>query len=356
MPVVKADAYGHGATQVARRLVRAGAGACWPWPTRRRAPSSGRPGSACPSIVLAGFSDGQVALLARERLTPVVSTPAQLEALLAPAAARPAQSCTSRWTRACRGSASRRPAFVEAALRLSDGGLDVDGVMTHLACADESDAETARQLDRFDDGGRRPRGRVACARPSSTPRTAPACRRPGRDTRSRARACSSTGCPRAPSGPDVAVSPVMSVSADIALVKEVPPGTRVSYGGRFTAPRTVAHRDRAVRVRGRRAAHARDVRAGRLRSSGGRRAPVAGTVCMDLTMLDVTDHRGACARETRRCCSATSPTAWDVAELRGDERLAGADRDRPARARACTSKVGDRGRGRAPLRSRRAAA
>ena len=42
--------------------------------------------------------------------------------------------------------------FAESAARLQDSGrLVVEGAMTHLACADEDDAATRRQLDRFDE-------------------------------------------------------------------------------------------------------------------------------------------------------------------------------------------------------------
>ena len=41
-------------------------------------------------------------------------------------------------------------AFADAAVRLSDAGLERRGAMTHLACPDESAEATERQLDRFD--------------------------------------------------------------------------------------------------------------------------------------------------------------------------------------------------------------
>jgi len=48
---------------------------------------------------------------------------------------------------------------------------------------------------------------------------------------------------------------------------------------------------------------------------GGRRCPVAGTVCMDLMMADVT---GAGASESDRVVMmGDEPTAWDVAEWAG---------------------------------------
>jgi alanine racemase len=103
----------------------------------------------------------------------------------------------------------------------------------------------------------------------------------------------------------------MSVSADISLVKDVAAGTSVSYGGRFTAarpsriatdadgvPRTLAMSER-----------------GGFGLRGGR-AKVAGTVCMDLTMLDVTDD-GAVREGDEAVLFGDDPTAWDVAGWAG---------------------------------------
>jgi alanine racemase len=80
--------------------------------------------------------------------------------------------------------------------------------------------------------------------------------------------------------------PVMSVRARVVHVKEVPPGTPVSYGGRTVTRRRsriavvpVGYADGyAWRLTGRAEALA-----------GGRRVPVAGSVTMDMTLLDVTD-------------------------------------------------------------------
>jgi alanine racemase len=46
------------------------------------------------------------------------------------------------------------------------------------------------------------------------------------------------------------------------------------------------------------------------------RAPVVGTVCMDLTMLDVTD-RPEVAEGDEAVLFGDDPTAWDVADRAG---------------------------------------
>ncbi|HCW80892.1 MAG TPA: alanine racemase [Ruminococcaceae bacterium] len=81
------------------------------------------------------------------------------------------------------------------------------------------------------------------------------------------------------------LAPVLSLKSQIALVKEVPPQTCVSYGRKFTSARTTAvatvpigYADGYPRRFGGRASvlvH-------------GRRAKVIGRVCMDQLMLDIT--------------------------------------------------------------------
>jgi alanine racemase len=107
----------------------------------------------------------------------------------------------------------------------------------------------------------------------------------------------------------------MTVSADVALVKAVPEGTAVSYGGRWVA-------SRASRIATVPLGYADGVpRTDAMREKGhmavrGRRAPVVGTVCMDLTMLDVTDRPDAVEGD-EAVLFGDEPTAWDVADLAG---------------------------------------
>jgi alanine racemase len=108
---------------------------------------------------------------------------------------------------------------------------------------------------------------------------------------------------------------VMTVSADIAFLKDVPEGTAVSYGGRWVAPRpsriatvSIGYADGVPRTDAMREKGQMLVR--------GRRSPVAGTVCMDLTMLDVTD-RPEVGEGDEAVLFGDDPTAWDLAERAG---------------------------------------
>jgi alanine racemase len=313
LPVVKADAYGHGAVAVARRLARAGVtrfAVAYPeeGATLREA------GIVGDVVVLAGFSTAHVPFLARHGLTPVVSTRAQADALVAaPSDTRPPVVHVKVDTGMSRLGFDEE-AFVQAATRLSEAGLELEGAMTHLACADESADATERQLDRFDAavaalaarGIRPPLVHAANSAGLAFVRATHTLARPG---------LLLYGLPTRPLGPDVAVRPVMTVSANVALVKEIPVGTAVSYGARWTAARPsriatvpLGYADGVPRTDAMRTSGAFALPSGL--------APVAGTVCMDLTMLDVTDL--ADVREgDEAVLLGDSPTAWDVAERAG---------------------------------------
>jgi alanine racemase len=84
--------------------------------------------------------------------------------------------------------------------------------------------------------------------------------------------------------------PVMRLKTRIIQVKRIPEGTPVSYGGTFVASRPtiiatlpIGYADGYMRRLSNRA----------VVSIKGLTAPVAGTVCMDLTMIDVTGVRDA---------------------------------------------------------------
>jgi alanine racemase len=205
----------------------------------------------------------------------------------------------------------------EVASRLADGGLiEVAGFMTHLASADGRRVETARQLDLFDAAvadlaarGIRPRwvhaansAGLAFLRPTHT------LARPG---------LLLYGLRPRPLCPEVAVRPVLSLSARVSLLKDVPPGTEVSYGGLWSAGRPsriatvpVGYADGVPR------SGCGTTSAARAFVVRGARARIAGAVCMDLTMLDVTD-RPAVSVGDEAVVFGDDPTAWDVADWAG---------------------------------------
>jgi len=315
MPVVKADAYGHGAGRVGRHLQGLGAERL-AVAYVEEAVALRAAGVTVPIVVLAGFAQGQGKLLREHRLVPVVSTPRTLQwtldAALGSRTPLPVHvKVDTGMTRL--GFAPQR--FDQAVSRLAESGhVEVEGVMTHLASADEDEPVTRRQLDLFDECVTR------LAKRGLRPRLVHAANSAGlaflRATHTLARpGLLLYGVRPRPLCPAVSVRPVMTVSADIALIKDVAEGTPVSYGGRWVAPRPsriatvpIGYADGVPRTDA-----MRDN--GRMVVRGGR-APVVGTVCMDLTMLDVT-ARPEVAEGDEAILFGDDPTAWDVAERAG---------------------------------------
>jgi alanine racemase len=92
--------------------------------------------------------------------------------------------------------------------------------------------------------------------------------------------------PSSPSGPALSVKPVMTLKTRIIHLKRVPAGTPIGYGRAFTTRREsliavlpIGYADGFSRAWSNR---------GRV-LIGGCRAPVVGRVCMDMTLVDVTD-------------------------------------------------------------------
>ena len=244
--VIKADAYGHGAAPVARRLVQAGC--------RQLAVLSLDEGCALrdaalrvPILLLGGPCDEAEAREAAARdLCPVLHHPGQL-AWSSRAAARTGvplgvQVEIDTGMRRMGVAAESAPAFF-AALR-DTPGLQLSGVMTHLARADEIDPAASReQLARFSallaalaERGIEP-GQVhvansaallAAASGSGPPLVGSAVR-PG---------LMLYGVPPAPHlhPPGDTLRPVMTLSADVVATRRVAAGDAVGYGGDWRAP------------------------------------------------------------------------------------------------------------------------
>ena len=84
----------------------------------------------------------------------------------------------------------------------------------------------------------------------------------------------------------VELRPVMTLKTRVLQVKRVPAGSGVSYGHTFVAPRESAIGVLAV---GYADGYRRGLQHGGEVLVRGRRAPIVGAVCMDLTMVDLTE-------------------------------------------------------------------
>lgn len=164
-------------------------------------------------------------------------------------------------------------------------GLEVAGLMSHFACADLEDRTTAHlQADRFlnicdefsQKTGLRPLRHMANSAAALTlPWSLFDAVRPG---------LLLYGV--SPVRDDFGLRPVMKVRSNILAVRDFPAGVPVSYGGTF-----VTARDSRIAVLplGYADGYCRLFSNNAFVLIRGKRAPVVGRVCMDLTMADVTD-------------------------------------------------------------------
>jgi alanine racemase len=315
MPVVKADAYGHGAPQVALAFEALGVPLLAVAFTEEGA-ALRRAGVRVPILVMAGVAPEDAELAAASALTPVVASERSLAgaARMARGGAGERLAVHLKLDTGMSRLGFRPEAAVESARRAVEAGLIVDGLMTHLAEPDEDAAATAAQLDRFDDAladlvrhGFAPRwvhaansAGLAQIRPSHT------LARPG---------ILLYGLRPRPLSPPIEVRPVMALVGRVEAVKQIAPGTAVSYGGRWVAARvsriatvSIGYADGVPRTQAMSQSGQFTIR--------GRRVPVVGTVCMDFTMLDVTDAPEI-GEADEAILFGDDPTAWQIADWAG---------------------------------------
>jgi alanine racemase len=292
MAVVKANAYGHGAVECARRLAAAGAdwfGVALPEEGIELRAS----GITQPVLCLAGYWPGQATMCIQQKLTPIVYRLDMLEAL--DRAAANAGTVVDVHVKVDTGMGrlgvrfDELGEFVGSLARFRN--VRIDGLMSHLAAAEDAACQplTRDQIQRFEEAvsafrehGYRPTylhlansAAIFSQRESWGNMV-----RPGgvlyglwRDVLSLSIA-------------DAELLPVMSVHSRIVLLKWVPAGETIGYGCTFEASRRsliatlpIGYHDGYLRGLSNRA-HV-IVR--------GLFAPVVGRVSMDLTLIDVTN-------------------------------------------------------------------
>lgn len=295
LAVVKADAYGHGAAECARRLEAEGAewfGVASP----EEGVSLRRAGVTRPVLTFGGFWEGQAEVCVGERLVPAVYRLDMAAAL--DEAARAAGVVADLHVKIDTGMGRlgvRHEEAAEFSARLAElKHVRVDGLLTHFAVADEPErlCFTDDQVKRFRDAleafrahGHRP-AHEHMANSAATfahPQTWGNMVRPGGVLYGLWRDVLPAG------STDPGLRPVMTVRSRVTLLKRVRRGETLGYGCTFEASRDtlvatlpVGYHDgymRALSNRGRVVVRAQY-------------APVVGRVSMDLTMVDVTDVAG----------------------------------------------------------------
>ncbi|MBI3994732.1 MAG: alanine racemase [Nitrospirae bacterium] len=289
LAVVKANAYGHGIVPISKTAISEnvqGLGVAFV----EEGIQLRRSGIAQPILVMAGFLPEEIEGLLEHRLTPVVSHPDQIEGL------RQALEKTSGsigvhlkidtgMGRLGMSDNDLVP-LIEQARRVKS--IEIIGLMSHLADDDLTDGRPAEdQIDRFVKAQKTiaalgltiPFLHMAnSAAILSLERAWFNMVRPG---------IMLYGYPP-PSRPGdaIPVKPVMTLKTRIIHLKRVPAGTPVSYGRTYTTRREsliavlpIGYADGYSRAWSNRGEVL----------IGGRRVPVVGRVCMDMTMVDVTE-------------------------------------------------------------------
>jgi alanine racemase len=285
--VVKANAYGHGAGQVGQALEDAGADllAC---ADIEEGAVLRAAGVRADILIFGALSVSDLDGLFDCRLTPTISTPG---------AALAVQAAAARYGRRLRyhlkiDTGMNRLGFRFDNLRrtlpalLASENLELDAVYTHFATADDPDSPLfdqqrvrfTRALSDIEALGGRPRYRHAC--------NSAALLRDSRVWYDRVRpGLLLYGIVPPPLASTIPLTPVITLGSRVVAVKGVRPAEGVGYGVKFTAarPTTIAiipagYADGLdLRLEGRGAVLIRGVR-----------APIVGSVCMDMLMADVT--------------------------------------------------------------------
>jgi alanine racemase len=291
LAVVKAQAYGHGAVRVSRRLMDLGAdmlGVALVEEGRELRSA----GIDAPVLVMGALFPDQADAIAELGLTPVVFTAEVAEAVSKAAVKRAAVVPVHIKIDTGMGRiglhVDEAAGFIKEVSRMK--GISVQGLMTHFADADLADKDfSGRQMDRFEalikalarEGIEVPLRHAANSAALLDFRRAlftmvrPGLMLYGYDPLT----------DKAGSG----LKPVLSLLTRIVFLKSVPAGVTISYGRTFTTSRKsliatipIGYADgysRALSNRGEALVR-------------GIRVPVVGRVCMDMCMLDVTDVPG----------------------------------------------------------------
>jgi alanine racemase len=318
IPVLKADAYGHGAAAVARRLEGEGA--------RRFAVADAREGvnlrraGILGEVLLLNFCEVADAPICRGYgLTPTLYDMAQARGFAEKIGTGGAPLPVHVKLDTGLGRLGFRPEQLPDLISLlrSAAGLAVAGVFSHLASAEKrSPAATASQIRLFRElvaalaQAGIPTGLVHLANSAGIlahPESAFDAVRPG---------IALYGVPPWDSRDAEGLEPAMTLTTRVLSVKEVPAGTPLGYGGAFVTrrPSTIAVLPIGYHDGLRRSFSSRvSVLLRELE------APIVGAVSMDLTLVDATDC-GAAPGDEVVCLGSVGQyrvTAWDLARAAG---------------------------------------
>jgi alanine racemase len=288
LAVVKADAYGHGAIPVSLKLEKLGVeylGVAIP----EEGVELRKGGVKAPILVLGGIFGGEGDQIFRFCLTPVIFRKDSLKIL-------------SR-------EAERRRRKVKVHLKVDTGmgrlgvpfnlwhdflrevkrfpKIEIEGILSHFSMTDEERDFTQNQWESFQKAVIMAEEMGICCQCLHMASSATLTAFPAYSSKLVRPGIMLYGSYPSPAFRSlISLKPVMTLKTRVHFLKWVPRGTRISYGGTFTTKRESLIATLPIGYA--------DGYSRRLSNHGevlihGKRAPVAGKVCMDLIMVDVTD-------------------------------------------------------------------
>ncbi len=289
--VVKADGYGHGSVEVSKVLLENGVKTL-AIATLQEAVTLREAGFSCPIIMLGITPEMYAETLLKYDITPVVSSYENAAAIseAAKAAGRIVEALVAVDTGMGRIGFLPDGESVEAFQKI--GGLShlkIKGLFSHFATADEKDKTYAQQqLAHYNEIYEALRTAGVDIPYRTFANSAAIMEIPDAHFDAVRPGIILYGC--YPSGEvdrnQLSIKPVMSVKANIVHLKKVPSGFSVSYGRKFTTARESLIATLAL---GYADGYPRYLSGKGRVIVNGVYAPVAGNICMDQCMVDVTD-------------------------------------------------------------------
>jgi len=289
MAIVKADAYGHGAPEVSRTVLNNGA-TCLGVALPEEGEVLRRHGINEPVLVLGIIHPDEVFKVVHNRLEQTLCTLETAEALDQAARASSQKINVHIKVDTGMGRIGINPVdALDFAHRISRfRNLQLKGIFSHLPCADEPDKSFTRsQIALFGNllreieasGIRIPQKHLAnSAGILNFPDSHFNLVRPG---------IMIYGLRPSPhTGQNVALKPAMTLKTKIAYLKQVPPGTPISYGHTFSCESEMRVATLPI---GYGDGYSRGLSNGGYAVIRNIHAPLLGRVCMDMCMFDVTD-------------------------------------------------------------------
>jgi alanine racemase len=291
LAIVKADAYGHGALPVSLQLERLGVNYLGV-AISEEGIALRKGGVKAPILILGGVFSGEEQEIIRYRLTPVIFEIDSLKKL---------SKSAERWKKKVKVHLKvdtglgrlgvpfdQFPFFLEKVKGIPN--IEIEGILSHFSMTDKEEDYTASQWSNFQqalamamEGGIK--GRYVHIANSANltlfPQYSGNMVRPG--------IMLYGSYPTIKMEKLIKLKPVMTLKTCVHFIKSVPAGARISYGGTFITSRESLIATLPIGYA--------DGYSTRLSNQGevlirGKRAPVAGRVCMDLIMVDVTDIPG----------------------------------------------------------------